>query len=224
MIDNFRRYCLESNIPLVTVFVLLFVTSVAFGQDDDSHADHMKIMQQELGANHADITLRDALLITQDGTEVNLAADVVGDRIVIVNFVYTTCTTVCPVLSAIFRQVQKKLGDRVGDDVMMVSISVDPLRDTPARMKEYADKIGAGDGWLWLTGRKQTITQVLEDFGAYTPNFEEHPSMILVGDGTSGQWARFLGFTGADQILGKVDEFNISRLAEHQHAATQEQE
>jgi protein SCO1/2 len=65
---------------------------------------------------------------------------------------------------------------------------------------------------------------VLEDFGAYTPNFEDHPSMILVGDGTSGQWSRFLGFPGADQIVGKVNEFSASRMAHQAHAAMQEKE
>jgi protein SCO1/2 len=225
MIDDFRLYCRESKVPVVTVFILLFVSSVVFAQGEDAHAQHKQMMQQEkAGANLADITLPEAILINQDGEEVRLADDVVGDRIVVVDFVYTTCTTVCPVLSAIFSQVQNKLGDRVGDDVVMVSISVDPARDTPARMKSYADKIGAGDGWLWLTGQKQTVTQVLEDFGAYTPNFEDHPSMILVGDGTSGQWSRFLGFPGADQIVGKVNEFSASRMAHQAHAAMQEKE
>ena len=224
MMVEFRRYCRESRIPVTTVFALLFIASVALGQDKDGHANHMKMMQQESGANHAEITLPDAMLMDQDGNEISLTDDVVSDRIVVVNFVYTTCTTVCPVLSAIFSQVQNKLGDRVGDDVVMVSISVDPLRDTPARMKNYADKIGAGDGWVWLTGEKQTVTTVLEEFGAYTPNFEDHPSMILVGDGTSDQWARFLGFPGAEQIVSKVNEFSSSRMAHQAHAAMQEKQ
>jgi len=222
VIDDVRRYCQESNVPISIVFILLFLSSVALAQGEDPHAKHKQMMRMERGANHADITLPDATLINRHGTEVNLADDVVGNRIVVVNFVYTTCTTVCPVLSAIFSQVQNKLGGRVGEDVVMVSISVDPLRDTPARMKSYADKIGAGDGWMWLTGQKQTVTQVLEDFGAYTPNFEDHPSMILVGDGNSGQWARFLGFPGADQIVSKVNEFNVNRMAHKAYATMQE--
>jgi len=222
MSADIRQFCRDSKAPVVIVFILLFLSSFAFAQGDDPHARHKQMMQQDAGANHADITLPDATLITQDGAEVNLADDVVGDRIVVVDFVYTTCTTVCPVLSAIFSQVQNKLGDRVGDDVVIVSISVDPLRDTPARMKSYAGKIGAGDGWVWLTGQKQTVTEVLEEFGAYTPNFEDHPSMVLVGDGSSGQWARFLGFPGAEQIIDKVNEFSSSRMAHQAHAAMQE--
>jgi cytochrome oxidase Cu insertion factor (SCO1/SenC/PrrC family) len=189
MITHFRRYCRESKVPVVTVFILLFVSSVVFAQGEDAHERHKQMMQQEKAdANLADITLPEAILINQDGEEVRLT----------------------------------KLGDRVGDDVVMVSVSVDPLRDTPARMKNYASKLGAGDGWVWLTGQKQDITDVLEAFGAYTPNFEDHPSMILVGDGTSGKWARFLGFPAADQIIRKVDEFSADHMASHSHAANQE--
>jgi len=220
MTGEIRRYCRESNVPVAIVFILLFVSSVAFAQDHDAHKQMMQ--QKNSTSGHADISLPAVTLVNQDGEDVSLTDDIVGDRIVVVDFVYTTCTTVCPVLSAIFSQVQRKLGDRVGDDVVMVSISVDPLRDTPARMKSYASKLGAGDGWVWLTGQKQTVTEVLEEFGAYTPNFEDHPSMILVGDGTSGQWARYLGFPAAEQIVNKVNEFSANRTSHQTHAAMQE--
>jgi len=217
MSRSFRQYCKESRVPVITVFILLFLSSVLFAQD---HSAHKQMMQQKNStSNHVDISLPDVVMVTQDGDQVNLTQDILGDRIVVVDFVYTTCTTVCPALSAIFTQVQRKLGDRVGDDVIMVSISVDPLRDTPARMKSYASKLGAGEGWVWLTGNKQTVTNVLDEFGAYTPNFEDHPSMILVGDGKSGQWARYLGFPAANQIVEKVNEFSAERVAHLMHAA-----
>lgn len=224
MIDVFKRYCQESKVPVVIVFILLFVSSVALAQDEDTHRHHkdMQQAQEKHAASFVGIELPDAMLVTQHGKEVSLRNDVVGDKIVVVDFVYTTCTTVCPVLSAVFAQVQNELGERLGDEVTMVSISVDPLRDTPARMKNYASKLGAGDDWVWLTGRKQTVTEVLEEFGAYTPNFEDHPSMILVGDGKHGKWARFLGFPSADQIVRKVDEFSAGRVARLSQGSMQE--
>jgi protein SCO1/2 len=215
MITRFEQYCRNSNVPIVTVFILLFLSSVVFAQNKDVHAQHKEMLQQqsEKSANFADIVLPDAVLLTQDGAEVRLQNDVVGDRIVVMNFVYTTCTTVCPVLSAIFSQVQNQLGERLGPEVVLVSLSVDPLRDTPARLKQYSERLGAADSWFWLTGQKQTVTEVLTELGAYTPNFADHPSMVLVGDGQSGQWARFVGFPGADQIVKKVDEFTAVRMA-----------
>ena len=176
--------------------------------------------QQQSEPSQDRITLPDTLLVTQNGEQRRLDSDIVAGRIVVIDFVYTSCTTVCPVLSAILSQVQGRLGERIGSDVMLVSISVDPVRDTPARLKAYADKLRAGDGWVWLTGDKQAVDGVLEQLGAYSPNFEDHPSMVLVGDAASGDWARFLGFPGADKIVAKVDQLTAARTLQ---AAKREQ-
>ena len=224
MIDSFARYCRESKVPVTIVFVLLFLSSVVLAQGEDAHEQHKKMLQErsEANAGITEITLPDVTLVTQDGLQANFADDVVGDRLVIIDFVYTTCTTVCPVLSATFSQVQGRLGERLGADVVMISLSVDPLRDTPARLKKYANSLGARDGWVWLTGSKQTVTGVLQEFGAYTPNFADHPSVVLVGDGVNGKWARFLGFPSADQIISKVDEFSAARTTRQAHASMRE--
>lgn len=210
--SNIRKYCRESRVPITTVFVLLFLSTIAMGQENDPHAHH-KAMAKKGGdqAFSMELDLPDADLVTQDGDAVRLASDVIGDRIVVVDFIYTTCTTVCPVLSAVLSQVQAKLGDRLGSDVLLVSITVDPNRDTPARLKAYSGKLGAREGWTWLTGDKTVVDGVLKAFGAYTPNFEDHPSMIVVGDGASGEWGRFLGFPAASQILTRIDELSASR-------------
>ncbi len=186
-------------------------------QQDDPHAHHRQMMQQaeqKKKAQNTTVDLGAAQLVTQDGTAVRLVDDVIGERIVVVDFVYTTCTTVCPVLSAVLMQVQGQLGDRLGSEVALVSISVDPQRDTPARLKDYAKKMHAGDGWTWLTGEKSVVDEVLKDFGAYTPNFEDHPAMMLVGDASTGEWARFLGFPGANHIVDKINELAAARTAQ----------
>jgi protein SCO1/2 len=187
----------------------------AAGQEPDPHAHHQQMMLKEMelesDANSTDVSIPDVNLLTQHGDSVNLRADVVGDKIVVIDFVYTTCTTVCPVLSAILGQVQGHLSDRLGQEVVLVSLTVDPLRDTPARLKSYSEKHRAGDGWLWLTGNKQSVDEVLQKLGVYTPNFEDHPSTILVGDAASGEWSRFIGFPGAGQIVDKINEFSAAR-------------
>jgi protein SCO1/2 len=181
--------------------------------DDDPHAHHRAMLakpQPGPGASTA-VQLHDRDLLTQDGESVRFATDIVGDRIVVVDFVYTTCTTVCPVLSAIFGQMQERLGERLGREVMLVSLSVDPGRDTPARLKAYAARHKARPGWVWLTGDKTAVDQVLEGLGAYTPDFEDHPSMVLVGDGNAGNWTRFFGFPGPDQLMAAVDRLAVAR-------------
>jgi protein SCO1/2 len=183
--------------------------------EEDPHAKHRAMMRESADKKPeaADVDLRDRTLLTQDGQEVRFVSDVIGDKIVVMDFVYTTCTTVCPVLSALFTQVQGKLGDRLDDEVVLVSVTVDPVRDTPQRLKAYAEKHRSGDGWVWLTGPKTTVDDVLTGVGAYSVNFEDHPSMVLVGDGRTGEWKRLFGFPSPDRIMELVDDLKKSREA-----------
>ena len=196
---------------------VLFVTTPVLAQSEeaDPHAHHRQMMReqarQKSSAKSADIQIPDTSLITQHGDTVNLRSDVIGDKIVVIDFVYTTCTTICPVLSAILGQVQGQLADRLGKEVVIVSVTVDPLRDTPARLKAYSEKHRARDGWFWLTGSKQNVDEVLQKLGVYTPNFEDHPSTILVGDANSGEWSRFLGFPGVGQLMESINELSAAR-------------
>ncbi|MDH3531770.1 MAG: SCO family protein [Gammaproteobacteria bacterium] len=202
------------------IALLVFLAAVcgpaAADSNTDPHAKHRQMMneQSEPKAKATRLEIPDVRLLNRNGVSVGLREDVIGDRIVVVDFVYTTCTTICPVLSAILSQVQNRLGDRLGNDVVLVSLSVDPLRDTPQRLQAYSAKLRAGEGWIWLTGNKQTVDDVLRRFGAYTPSFEDHPSMILVGDGRSGEWSRFLGFPGAEKIMEKIGELDAARGAQ----------
>lgn len=162
-------------------------------------------------AKSTEVELLDLALTDQNGAEMKFVSDVIGDRIVVMDFIYTSCTTVCPVISAVFGQVQKKLGDELGDGVVLVSVSVDPVRDTPQRLKAYAAKHQAQPGWIWLTGDKRTMDRVLDGLGAYSPNFENHPAMVLVGDGRTGEWSRFFGFPSPDRLVEQVNALQAAR-------------
>ena len=184
----------------------------ASGDDADPHAHHRAMMNKPVeAAKTTEVDLLDMALVNQDGSEVKFVSDVIADRIVVMDFVYTSCTTVCPVISAVFGQVQNKLGDQLGDDVVLVSVSVDPIRDTPQRLKAYAATHKAQPGWIWLTGDKRTMDKVLDGLGAYSPNFEDHPAMVLVGDGQSGEWSRFFGFPSPDRLVEQVNALQAAR-------------
>ena len=195
------------------LLVSLLIAPLAAVADEDPHAKHRAMMKQKSDpvAESVDIDLRDRQLVDQNGQEVMFVTDVVGDNIVVMDFVYTTCTTICPVLSALFRQVQEKLGADVGEEITLVSMSVDPIRDTPQRLKAYSAKHGTGDGWLWLTGQKTVVDDVLNGLGAYTTNFEDHPSMVLIGDGQTGEWKRLFGFPNPDRIVQVVNDMRERR-------------
>jgi cytochrome oxidase Cu insertion factor (SCO1/SenC/PrrC family) len=105
-----------------------------------------------------EVELLDLALVDQDGRKVRFKSDVIGDRLVIIDTFYTTCDTICPILSALFVNLQHKLGSRLGRDVVLVSISVDPGIDIPARLKKYAKRHGARPGWIFLTGGKRSVS------------------------------------------------------------------
>lgn len=199
---------------------LLAAPAVRAGEPGADQADpHAHCKEMAAAAEKApaapgtatEVKVVDAPLLDQDGRALHFKSDVLGDRLVVMNFIYTTCTTVCPILSAKFTRLQRTLGDRVGREVFLVSVSIDPTRDTPPRLKAYAAKHKAGPGWIHLTGRKDDVDELLKGLGAYTANFVEHAPMLLIGDGRTGRWARLNGFPTPEQVISQIDDLLASR-------------
>ena len=121
-------------------------------------------------------------LLDQKGAPVRFASDIVGDRIIALNFIYTDCSTACPVVSAIFSKLQDRLGEKLKQNVRMVSLSINPATDTPERLKAYAERFHAGPEWVWLTGEKARVDALLKGLGVYNTDYTNHTPVILVGD------------------------------------------
>lgn len=157
----------------------------------------------------ANVNLLDLELTNQQGKRARFKSDVIGDRIVVLDNIYTSCTTICPILTTIMVNVHSKIGERAGNEVSLVSLSVDPVTDTPGRLRAYARRHKAA--WNLWTGPKPAMDRVLKGLGIYTPDYIDHPSSILVGDGKTGEWTRFYGFTSPEQIVRRVDELLAAR-------------
>lgn len=200
----------------------LLTSSLALAHAD--HADHAApgAAAPARAADSIRLSFADTALIDHNGKPVRLKSDVLGDRLVIMDFVYTSCTTVCPVVSAVMAQVQEMLGARLGREVQLVSVTVDPQRDTPARLKSYAARHGARAGWSWLTGSPANVAEVLKSAGTYTPNFENHPVVILVGDPRSGMWTRHYGFADPKDLLARVEALAVARRSARSATARKE--
>lgn len=192
---------------LLALSLLLVIAAGAVAFAGDAHRHREPAAQAPASAR---VVLSNHPLVDERGRRVALAKDLIAERIAVVNFVYTTCTTVCPVSSAMFAQLQERLGAALGKDVVLVSITVDPVRDTPERLRKYAAQYGAREGWTWLTGAKRDVDAVLKGFGAYTPNFEDHPPIVLVGDAAGG-WTRFFGFPSPEQLLARIEAARKAR-------------
>jgi protein SCO1/2 len=131
-------------------------------------------------------------LITQDGVTVRFYDDLLKGKAVAINLIYTTCKDECPLETARLVQVQRRLGDRVGKDLFFYSITIDPHRDTPQVLKEYADKFGVGPGWLFLTGKEDDIKLIARKLGLSSTmdirSDDPHATMLMVGDEPTRQW------------------------------------
>ena len=148
--------------------------------------------------------LPDVALIDQDGRKVRFASDLMAGRVVAVSFIFTSCTTICPPIGATFGKLRRLLGSRAGSSVQLISVSVDPLNDTPARLKAWAGKFGGGPGWTLLTGPKPEVDRLLRALQAYTPNFGDHSPLILLGNAATGTWERTSGLAPAAEIAAQL--------------------
>lgn len=133
-------------------------------------------------------------LITQDGKTVHFYDDLLKNKKVVINFMYTACGDSCPLETARLSQVRKALGNRLGQDVFFYSISLDPKRDTPAALKAYANKFHVGPGWLFLTGAKADIELVRKKLGqgarADENELTSHSTSLMIGNEATGEWIR----------------------------------
>jgi len=147
----------------------------------------------------------DALLTNQDGKQLRLYTDILKGNVVIINSFYSTCSGVCRVTIPVFKQLQESLGERVGKDVRLVSITVDPENDTPEVLKQYAAGVGAKPGWDFLTGDKQTVDQILYKLGLYAEAKEDHSNVFIVGNEPTGLWKKVLGIAPPYEIRRSVE-------------------
>jgi cytochrome oxidase Cu insertion factor (SCO1/SenC/PrrC family) len=139
------------------------------------------------------------LLTTHEGKQVRFFDDLIKGKVVVINFLYTSCPDVCPLETARLREVQELLGDRVGRDVFMYSISIDPDRDTPEVLKRYAERFEVGPGWLFLTGKEADIKQLRRKLGLYSESsdggkLEAHSVSSIIGNQSTGRWMKMSPF------------------------------
>jgi cytochrome oxidase Cu insertion factor (SCO1/SenC/PrrC family) len=161
------------------------------------------------------MSIPDVELLDQDGRKVRFYSDLVRGKVVAVNFIFTTCTTICPPLGATFARVQRELGERAGREVQLISISVDPVTDTPERLKAWGAKFKAGPGWTFLTGSKPQVDELLRALAASTAKREDHSPQVLVGNDAAGQWTRAYGLAAPTKLVQLINDAAEGRLPEN---------
>ena len=170
----------------------------------DPHAAHRAALEKP---QYSVITERysvpDVNLLDQSGASVALPTLLESDKPVALNFIFTTCTTICPVMTATFAQMQRDLGEAAGQ-VRLVSISIDPEYDRPEVLEEYANRFGAGGDWTFLTGDQSDIVRVLASFKAHAGSKMNHQPLTLLKRPQTPEWTRINGLASGEDLAREV--------------------
>jgi protein SCO1/2 len=177
---------------------------LAHSGEHDAHAQHRAAAA---GPHRYDRSLRsyripDVTLLDMTGARVALASALAGDTPVFLNFIFTSCTSICPVMSATFAEVQRQLGTD-GRRVRMISISIDPEHDNPQRLSAFARKHGAGPDWRFLTGSSGDIVTVQSAFDAYRGNKMGHAPTTFLRASSADRWVRIDGLASAADLVAE---------------------
>jgi protein SCO1/2 len=169
----------------------------------DPHAGHHPPPAATVIRSTANYSVPPIKLVRDDGKSVSLADELNDGRPLVLNFIYTTCSGICPLASHIFSQLQHKLGaDR--DGVHLVSISIDPEEDTPARLRDYASRYLAGPSWQHYTGTMAASIAAQRVFEVYRGDKMGHTPVTLIRVAPGAPWVRFDGFATADMLLQEL--------------------
>jgi len=190
-----------------TVAVLIaaqfFFAAPTLGQEPiasqvDEHAAHRAMTAApSYQVFEAEYTVPDIMLTDEQGQDVDLRALLSGKRPIAVNFIFTSCTTICPVMTATMLQLQRELVKEPARP-MFVSISIDPDYDTAVILSAYAKRFGAD--WTFLTGERADVLEVLQAFSAWRGNKNNHAAITLFRSAGAGRWTRIEGLASAKQL------------------------
>ena len=188
---------------LFAVVSMILCAGIAIAQ----HAHHEHFVTNLSQTEFAGVPipdLPDVTLTTQDGRSVRLH-DLLDNQLSIINFIYTSCTNVCPLTTANFLQLKQLAGDR---DFQMISISIDPKRDTPARLRKFMQTQGAlSPRWTFLTGSPRTIPPLLGGFGFYNVAVDDHSPGVVIWDGRTRQWTRLVSLPPPHILFEELQRF-----------------
>jgi len=152
----------------------------------------------------------DVELVNQNGERMRLYSDVLKGRVVVVNAFFATCQGSCLPMNRNLEKVQEAFKERLGRDLFIVSISVDPTVDTPQALKEYAKKLNAVPGRLFLTGKKENVDWALYKLGQYVEQREQHTNIFIIGNERTGLWKKAFGLAKPDELVkivgGVIDD------------------
>ena len=190
----------------IAFVLLLSGASVSWADQamPDEHAAHRAAMNKSRYAvSDVRYDIPDVQLIDESGAPVSLQSVLDSGQPVALNFIFTTCTTICPVMTVTFAQMQRELGE-AAKQLRLVSITIDPEYDRPEVLKAYAEQFHVGPGWTFLTGDSADIAEVLRSFNSYAGSKMNHQPLTLLKRPESSSWVRIDGLAGGADLAQEV--------------------
>jgi len=199
------RSCSRASLRIVLILLLSSVgVSWADQAMPDAHAAHRAAMKKtRYAVTTASYVVPDVQLIDESGAAVSLPDLLESDQPIALNFIFTTCTTICPVMTVTFAQMQRELGE-AAKKLQLVSISIDPEYDRPEVLRAYAKQFHVGAGWTFLTGDSDAISNVLRSFDSYAGSKMNHQPLTLLKRPESASWVRIDGLAGGAELAQEV--------------------
>jgi len=187
---------------LTAIVMFLYLCGFVFGQAPGNNGQSSQSQPAESPA-HKYFT--DTLLVNQNGQKMRFYTDLLQGKVVIINSFFATCQGSCLPMNRNLEKVQEALGDRLGKEVNIISLSVDPAVDSPPALKAYAKKLNARPGWYFLTGDKQNVDFVLQKLGEFVENKQDHLNIFIIGNERTGLWKKAFGLAPSAELVKVVD-------------------
>jgi protein SCO1/2 len=191
---------------LIPALMLTFSCPQSVFAEDatDMHAHHHHHeMPTETKRSEVKISLPQVQMVRQDGKKVQFQDELNDGRIVVLSFIYTTCTAICPMTSQTIYKLQGKLGGDL-EKVHLVSVSIDPEQDTPEKLAKFAEKYHASNAWQYYTGSEDASIAIQKAMDAYRGDKMNHVPVTFLRGSDKSSWVRIDGFASADELLHEV--------------------
>lgn len=196
---------------LVVSAIMALCCAGALGQQKMSmsagHHDHetMPMSTGKLSVRSAHVTVPDIEVIDQNNHRLHFYRDLVKGRSVAINFIFTTCTTICPPMTANFASVQRKMLQRGEKNLHLISVTVDPENDTPARLKTYSEMFNAQPGWTFVTGSRSQLELLWNAFSITAGNKLDHSPTVAIGNDARHEWIFASGLNSPEKLSKVID-------------------
>jgi protein SCO1/2 len=177
------------------------------GHEEHDHTMHLKAKQDHTyNLSTQNYSPPDVTLLNQAGEKQSLHELLSQDRPVALNFVFTSCTTICPVMTSTFAAMQSKLNDSELSKLQVISISIDPDYDRPNKLRAYSQRFNAGENWVFLTGNSLDVNNVMRAFGVYEGSKMNHKPVSLLRKAPGDSWLRVDGLASARNLAELVEK------------------